>query len=67
VNLTDVPQLPHPGLRRYPAPRGLFFKWWLLLGPDDSPKADAAGIALVIGGYALSIAVCYALASLHGA
>jgi len=43
------------------------FKWWLLLGPNDSPKLEAAGIALVIGGYALSIAVFYALASLHGA
>ena len=66
MNLTDVPQLPYTGLRRYPAPRGLFFKWWLLLGPNDSPKAEAVGIALV-GECALSIAVFYALASLHGA
>ena len=43
------------------------FKWWLLLGPNDSPSVEAAGIALVIGGYALSIAVFYVLASLLGA
>jgi antibiotic biosynthesis monooxygenase (ABM) superfamily enzyme len=43
------------------------FRWWLLPGPNDSPRVEAAGIALVIGGYALSIAVFYVLASLHGA
>jgi uncharacterized protein len=43
------------------------FKWWLLLGPNDSPRVEAAGIALIIGGYALSIAVFYVLASLLGA
>jgi antibiotic biosynthesis monooxygenase (ABM) superfamily enzyme len=42
-------------------------EWWLLPGPNDSPRVEAAGIALVIGGYALSIAVFYVLASLHGA
>jgi antibiotic biosynthesis monooxygenase (ABM) superfamily enzyme len=43
------------------------FRWWLLPGPNDSPRVEAAGIALVIGGYALSIAAFYVLASLHGA
>jgi uncharacterized protein len=33
------------------------FEWWLLPGPDHSPRVEAAGIALVIGGYALSIAI----------
>jgi uncharacterized protein len=33
------------------------FGWWLLPGPDHSPRVEAAGIALVIGGYALSIAI----------
>ena len=32
------------------------FEWWLLPGPDHSPRVEAAGTALVIGGYALSIA-----------
>lgn len=43
------------------------FKWWLLPGPDGSPRVEASGMALVIGGYALSIAVFYVLASLQGA
>jgi uncharacterized protein len=43
------------------------FKWWLIPGPNSSPRVGAAGIALVIGGYALSIAVFYILASLQGA
>jgi antibiotic biosynthesis monooxygenase (ABM) superfamily enzyme len=43
------------------------FKWWLLPGPNDSPMVEATGIALVIGGYALSIAVFYVLTSLLGA
>ena len=33
------------------------FEWWLLPGPNASSRVEAAGIALVIGGYALSIAV----------
>jgi antibiotic biosynthesis monooxygenase (ABM) superfamily enzyme len=33
------------------------FGWWLLPGPDHSPRVEAAGIALVIAGYALSIAI----------
>jgi antibiotic biosynthesis monooxygenase (ABM) superfamily enzyme len=33
------------------------FQWWLLPGPNASSRVEAAGIALVIGGYALSIAV----------
>jgi uncharacterized protein len=32
-------------------------KWWLLPRPNDSPKVEVAGIALVIGLYALSIVV----------
>src|SRR5918995_6479533 len=43
------------------------FKWWLLLGLNDSPKVEAAGIALVIGGGAPSISGFFSLASLHGA
>ena len=43
------------------------FGWWLLPGPNHSWGVEAAGIALVIGGYAISIAVFYFLASLHGA
>ena len=41
--------------------------WWLIPGPDDSPRVQAAGIALVIGGYVLSIAVFYVIVSLFGA
>ncbi len=33
------------------------FEWWLLPGPSVSPRVEAAGIALVVGGYILSIAV----------
>ena len=40
------------------------FKWWLLPGPNESPGVEAAGIALVIGGYVLSVAVFYVIASL---
>jgi uncharacterized protein len=43
------------------------FKWWLLPGSNDSPRVEAAGIALVIGGYALSIAVFCVLVSFIGA
>jgi antibiotic biosynthesis monooxygenase (ABM) superfamily enzyme len=43
------------------------FKWWLVPGPNASPRVEAAGIALIIGLYAVSIAVFYVLASLHGA
>ncbi len=32
-------------------------KWWLLPEPSDSPRVEAAGIALIIGLYALSILV----------
>jgi uncharacterized protein len=42
-------------------------KWWLVPGPDDSPRVEAAGIALVLGGYVLSIAVFYVIVSLYGA
>ena len=41
--------------------------WWVFRGPDDPPRVEATGIALVIGGYILSIAVFYVLASLYGA
>ena len=41
--------------------------WWVFRGPDDSPRLEAAGIALVIGGYVLSIAVFYVIVSLYGA
>ena len=33
------------------------FEWWLLPRPSDSPKAEAAGVALIVGLYALSVAV----------
>lgn len=33
------------------------FRWWLLPGPNHTSAIEAAGIALVIGGYAVSIAV----------
>jgi antibiotic biosynthesis monooxygenase (ABM) superfamily enzyme len=33
------------------------FEWWLLPRPSDSWKVEAAGVAFVIGPYALSIAV----------
>jgi uncharacterized protein len=33
------------------------FEWWLLPRPSDSSKVEAAGVAFVIGLYALSIAV----------
>jgi antibiotic biosynthesis monooxygenase (ABM) superfamily enzyme len=32
-------------------------KWWLLPEPSDSPRVEAAGIALIIGLYALSVVV----------
>ena len=41
--------------------------WWVFRGPDDPPREEAAGIALVIGGYVLSIAVFYVIVSLYGA
>ncbi len=33
------------------------FEWWLLPRPNDSPRVEVAGIALIVGLYALSIAV----------
>jgi uncharacterized protein len=33
------------------------FEWWLLPRPNDSPRVEAAGIALIVGLYALSIVV----------
>ena len=33
------------------------FKWWLIPGPNDSPRVEIAGTALIIGLYALSVAV----------
>ncbi len=33
------------------------FEWWLLPGPGDSPRVEIAGTALIIGLYALSVAV----------
>jgi uncharacterized protein len=36
------------------------FEWWLLPGPNASSKVEAAGIALIVGLYALSI-VAFAL------
>ena len=33
------------------------FEWWLLPRPNDSPRVEAAGISLIVGLYALSIAV----------
>ena len=33
------------------------FEWWLLPRPNDSPRVEAAGTALVVGLYAVSIAV----------
>ena len=33
------------------------FEWWLLPRPNDSSRAEAAGIGLIVGLYALSIAV----------
>ena len=33
------------------------FEWWLLPRPNDSLRVEAAGIALIVGLYALSIAV----------
>ena len=41
--------------------------WWVFRGPDDPPREEAAGIALVVGGYVLSIAVFYVIVSLYGA
>jgi uncharacterized protein len=42
-------------------------RWWLLPGPNHTAGVEATGIALVIGAYAISIAVFYFIASLHGA
>ena len=33
------------------------FQWWLLPRPNDFPRVEAAGIALIVGLYALSIVV----------
>ncbi len=33
------------------------FEWWLLPRPNDSPGVEAAGIALIVGLYAISIVV----------
>ena len=33
------------------------FEWWLLPGPDHSPQVEAAGIALIVSLYALSVVV----------
>ena len=33
------------------------FEWWLLPRPNDSPRVEAAGIALIVGLYAISIVV----------
>jgi antibiotic biosynthesis monooxygenase (ABM) superfamily enzyme len=33
------------------------FEWWLLQKPNDSLRVEAAGIALIVGLYALSIVV----------
>ncbi len=33
------------------------FEWWLLPSPNDSTRVEAAGIALIVGLYALSIVV----------
>ncbi len=33
------------------------FEWWLLPRPNDSPRVEIAGIALIVGLYALSIVV----------
>lgn len=33
------------------------FGWWLLPGPNESPRLEASGIALVVGGYAIAIAL----------
>ncbi len=33
------------------------FEWWLLPGPNASSRVEAAGIALIVGLYALSIVV----------
>jgi hypothetical protein len=43
------------------------FEWWLVPGPNASPRVEIAGNTLIIGLYALSIAVFYVIASLHGA
>ena len=33
------------------------FEWWLLPKPNDSPGVEAAGVALIVSPYALSVAV----------
>jgi uncharacterized protein len=33
------------------------FGWWLRPAPDDSPRMEAAGAALIIGLYTLSVVV----------
>jgi hypothetical protein len=33
------------------------FEWWLLPGPNNSPRVEVAGIGLIVGLYALSIVV----------
>ena len=33
------------------------FGWWLRPTPNDSPRIEAAGVALIIGLYALSVVV----------
>ena len=33
------------------------FEWWLLPRPNDSPGVEAAGVALIVSLYALSVAV----------
>ena len=33
------------------------FEWWLLPRPIDSPGVEAAGVALIVSLYALSVAV----------
>ncbi len=33
------------------------FEWWLIPGRSISPRGEAAGIGLIVGLYALSIAV----------
>ena len=33
------------------------FEWWLLPGPNASSRVEAAGIALIVSLYALSIVV----------